>query len=451
MRLKNPDQKFSADAEGASAEILDQILGTTERKRARPASSLDVKVPNGEQLTRPPKQSKQHKLSDKSARARTAAARNKFDFSDLEGMTEDEIMQALYDDPELAAAASAAAEKMHQAKKQKKPPRTKPSSRRNRVLSEHPDHIRAMMDEGVPIKQWIILIVLLLAGLYQLRKALVGSKKTAAAAAKKLEKPVVGRKGTKKAKKGSGGGKATKKSRSVATVREPASSPIERELILEEHVPPVVAAAPKKSAPKKKKPRKQKVPSNKPPEQPAKDTMSHESPDSASTDGSSSTDAGAVEHEDALSADDTEAFGSENIVIDTSTAEPSPDDGWQTVGAPMAETPQLAKSDTSPVAEPVKVADETPVQAKNPVKENKAVKKQNGGSKAKTTTTAKGKPVSKKDAVVEAPTDILDDDEALALKLQLEEDKLAKHEANRASTPDVWEEVSTKKKGKRGS
>jgi hypothetical protein len=444
MRLKNPDQKFSADGEGASAGILDRILGTTERKRARPASSLDVKVPHGEQLTRPPKQSKQEKLSDKSARARSSAARNEFDFSDLDGMTEEQIMQALYDNPELAAAASAAAGKMHEFKKRKKvPPKTKSSSRRSRILSEHPDHIRAMMDEGVPIKQWIILIVLLGAGLYQLRKALIGSKITAAAAAKKLEKPVGGRKGSKKTKKGPGGGKPTKQSRSVATVRESASSPIERELVLEEQVPPAVAAVPKKTAPKKKKARKQKVSINKPPKQPAKDTMSHESPDSASTDGSSSTDAGAAQHDDALSADDIEVIGSEKIVIDTSTAESSPDDGWQTVGAPMAEIPQLAKSDDSPVAESVQFVDETPVQAMIPVQENKTAKKKNGGSKAKKTS-------AKKIAVVETPSEILDDDEALALKLQLEEDKLAMHEASNTSTPDVWEEVSTKKKGKRG-
>jgi len=378
-------------------------------------------------------------------------------------------MQALYDDPELAAAATEASEKMHATKRKKRskvPPKSS-SSRRSRVVSEHPDHIRAMMDEGVPIKQWIILIVLLGAGLYQLRKALVGSS-TKAAAVKKVEKPTSGRKGSKKTKKG--GAKQTKKARSAPFVRKE-DSPIEKELALEEQAPPVAAASPKKTTSKKKKVRKQKSSSKTPPhQQPAKETMSHESPDSVSTDGSSSTD-GAAQHDDTMGADESEGnFGAVNdVVIDTSiAAESSSNDGWQTVGAAAVEE---AAAPEAPAQAVDKVpAKDPPIKEENVVVKNGsavavAEKSKTGAAKAKSSKPAKQQSSSstknaKKQVeestptmsseVTETATEILDD-EALALKLQLEEDSLANHDANKASHQDVWEEVSTKKKGKRES
>ncbi|KAI2511007.1 hypothetical protein MHU86_3319 [Fragilaria crotonensis] len=115
MRLKNaPD--YSMDSGSSTPEVVEQLLGA---KRARPASSLDVKVSNGKNLTRPPKNKKpqanqQQHISKDPIRPRGGSGipRTKFDLSELEGLTEEEILQALQDDPELAAAAAAAAERM---------------------------------------------------------------------------------------------------------------------------------------------------------------------------------------------------------------------------------------------------------------------------------------------------------------------------------------------------
>jgi len=308
MRLKDPGQKLASEG-GASADILDQILGTTERKRARPASSLDVKVASDDGIVRPPviKKKKKKKRQEhhayeqnsvKTTRARGGGGipQTKFDFSDLEGMTEEEIMQALYDDPKLAAAAAAAAEKMKKSESTKtnKPPKQQRSennggnnykrSTTSRTVSSHPEHLRAMMEEGVPIKQWIVLLVLIGVGLYQLKKATFGFAKKNVQKSKKVEKSFVRKGSKKKGKKG----KFANRLRSLTTVLDKSRHDKDMHTtngIATEKVPALkrLKISKKKTCKEKQRPKTVRPSSI--------DTGlkgSHESPDTISTDGSSS-------------------------------------------------------------------------------------------------------------------------------------------------------------------
>ena len=179
MRLRKPSQSFSGTANGSNAEIVDKLLGTAERKRARPTSSLDIKVADGDKLAHSP-----NKVSPKP----------KYQLSDLDGMSEEELLQALYDDPELAATAAAAAEKLKKqkssagnSKKRSKrssssygsrvPPRGSSSSSSGhdsttKKVNDHPAHLQAMMKDGVPVTQWVFVLLLVGVCVYQLRKVL---------------------------------------------------------------------------------------------------------------------------------------------------------------------------------------------------------------------------------------------------------------------------------------
>jgi len=342
MRLKDPSQKLSSEGGGASAEILDQVLGTADRKRTRPASSLDVKVSNNGSVIRPPsskkkKQKQQQQIYDQSS-GKTTRARGgggipntKFDFSDLEGMTEEEIMQVLYDDPKLAAAATAAAEKMQKSDKKTKPSKPKAQSGRNnykrssaRTLSSQPDHLKAMMEEGVPVKQWIVLIVLLSLGLYQLRKAIIGSNK--ATKPKRTD-----RSGSRKSPK-----KGTKKGKAKSRLK-PAPSISDKKMkdepkftaVRESRTEKIPLSTPKKNS-KKRKARKQKVAISQTNNEDKKspEAVTNELPDSISTDGSSSVN----DHE---AQPRSIPVSHENVVVEkiADTENNDGDGEWCTVGA----------------------------------------------------------------------------------------------------------------------
>lgn len=350
-------------------------------------------------------------------------------------------MQALYDDPELAAAAAAAAEKMDEGKSIPK---------RSRTVSEYPDHLRAMMDEGVPIKQWIILLVLLGAGLYQLRKVLVvGSSNNAKN--KKLEKGSKAEKPSRKGGKQKGKRKSSSSSSSFVKARSSAPVVVKSapkvEVSLVEEVPVAAAAAPKKAIKNKKKARNRQK--NKPPaiavetKKEETDALSHESPDSISTDGSSSTTG--VEEQAAISPMSNKV---ESVIVEAIDE----NDGWQTVGAPVVETKAASKA----VAKQVPVAANSPAQVPDVIEEMElAVEPTNGKEVAAPTSgeqaskPGKKKKGKKKAASEETPGDTATDDEALAKQLQLQEEKIAEHEATKAQEDDVWEEVTIKKKKKR--
>lgn len=342
MRLKDPSQKLSSEGGGASAEILDQVLGTADRKRTRPASSLDVKVSNNGSVIRPPsskkkKQKQQQQIYDQSS-GKTTRARGgggipntKFDFSDLEGMTEEEIMQVLYDDPKLAAAATAAAEKMQKSDKKTKPSKPKAQSGRSnykrssaRTLSSQPDHLKAMMEEGVPVKQWVVLIVLLTLGLYQLRKAIIGSNK--------VTKPKrTDRSGSRKSpKKGTKKGKTKSKLKSAPSISDKKMKDESKfTALLESRTEKIPLSTPKKNS-KKRKARKQKVAISQTNNEDKKspEAVTNELPDSISTDGSSSVN----DHE---AQPRSITVSHENVVVEKNadTENNDVDGEWCTVGA----------------------------------------------------------------------------------------------------------------------
>jgi hypothetical protein len=95
------------------------------------------------------------------------------DLNDLEGMNEEELMQALYNDPELAELAAEAGRA-----KKATGGSTSSSSRKAKAKAGitkdgyYPSHIQEKMQEGIPVVQWIIILLLLGAGLYQLKKTL---------------------------------------------------------------------------------------------------------------------------------------------------------------------------------------------------------------------------------------------------------------------------------------
>lgn len=448
MRLKNaPD--YSMDSGGSTPEVVEQLLGA---KRARPASSLDVKVSNGKNLTRPPKSEKpqanqqQHTSKDPiRPRGGSGIPRTKFDLSELEGLTEEEIMQALQDNPELAAAAAAAAERMR--KSARVPP--KEPLKRNSITGEHPPHLKAMMDEGVPIKQWIVLLVLLAAGLYQLRKAIVGSKSTPAVtvSAKKTDKQLARKAGKRKKAMAP----TANKLRSAPVVHDTLTQ-VEEDLLVQEV--PVAAPAKKGSTAQhsKKKSRKPKAKTeqHRATQNPAKETLSHESPDSVSTDGSSSTDAGG---------DDSVEVGGE---VESNAVAKNGDNGWQTVGAVTASETPVSKEENNATPADVdehkngastvyesKTDESTADEAVAVVNNSKKKKKKKGSPAVSEKSATEAVPHSDLPAADQVPAEINTfDDEALALQLQREEEKLVDHEVNQAASQNIWEEVCLKKKKK---
>jgi len=332
MRLRDPTKNFSGDSSGANAEIVDQILGTSERKRARPTSSLDVRVDHGDKLARPPTVKKlQRNAQGSYNRAQGGrVSKQKYQLSDLEGMSEDQLLQALYDDPELASAAAAAAEKIQKTKK----PHTPRSSRtrynrsipdRQRGSTKYPAHLKAMMDDGIPIKQWIILLVLIGAGVYQLRKALVGPT---IPSAKKGRRPPR---------------QLFKKGKKTKSFKPQAADPIEDipDITEEDVVKP--KAARKVNNKKKKLRTKQASKAKKTTNEPKpREVNSHDSPDSISTDGSSSTD-GARETDRLDLAPVTTSFEVDEPMPNEPSAPLSStaNDGWKTVGSKQPPAPEV--------------------------------------------------------------------------------------------------------------
>ena len=197
---------------GPNLETVDQILegavpAASKRSRSNAVSSLEDYQGRAsiDQLTNTIKPGKrkpqqQQEQSDQKQQYRTLSIDTrahgsrglpprKFDLSNLEGMDEDELLQALHEDPELA---DTAAKMAAQAKEQKGSIRraastTHPKDQYRRTANGsvkdvgqgYPERLREMIDGGVPVTQWIVLLVLLCAGLYQLRKAVLGPAATA--------------------------------------------------------------------------------------------------------------------------------------------------------------------------------------------------------------------------------------------------------------------------------
>lgn len=346
----SPKKSTTEDPEQApNAETMeDSSLHTSEKKR--PTSSLDLKVEGGSTMTTPPlksgkkrqarpkeqqqQQQQQQPRKNFITRARRGRLPSHTKYEDDEG-----LLQALYEDPEAMAAAS------QKSKNGDNKSSSRQYSKKSKSLSEYPDHLQSMMDEGIPVTQWIIVLVLLGAGFYQLRKSLATGSATAKAGSRKVtEKGVGGRKngkqkGKKDAVKQKGKAKDNR-SRSFAEDKPVvASSPIEDELVSEKKVEKK-ATIKSKSASKKKSKRqragkKAAAASN----TIDNEAGSNESPDSVSTDGSSSTEIVPQSEEDREIMEkltEETQLTEEEMRVDSDgwqTMRVSDEEGWQTVGS----------------------------------------------------------------------------------------------------------------------
>lgn len=186
MKLSDPSSS-TKNSKGVNAGVVNQILEVGSiGKRSRPSStsSLDYKpkrLPQEKLTTTKPTKSKmqqqqqppsnqqqqflQPRRSPTRAQGGSGPPPRIYDFSGLE-------------DPDLAARAS-------EGRGTTSPPviSREGNNRRSidgstKYINEYPEHLRELMDGGVPVTQWIILLVLLGSGFYQLRTILVGSDKT---------------------------------------------------------------------------------------------------------------------------------------------------------------------------------------------------------------------------------------------------------------------------------
>ena len=244
MRLHNqhnPSPPSYGNGDVSTPHIVEKMTPTIATRHSRPSStsSLDYRSPTGQNskvaTTKPMKKKKpQHQINltpeeqqqqlqqqilargnPQQRRAQgSAGPPRKWDLTDLGSMTEQEMIRALYEDPDLANQAVKAAEleKSRTGAGSTGPPTGAKKSRGRyyrssdgsaKDVSEYPDHIRELMDGGVPVMQWIILLVLLGAGLYQLRKSLAVPDK----------KKAIGGSSAKKGAEKSGKGKQKKTSK----------------------------------------------------------------------------------------------------------------------------------------------------------------------------------------------------------------------------------------------
>ena len=533
---------------GPNADILDHILeqsapsSVAAAKRSRPSSisSLDYKVrntskrdkltttkpvkrkappqqqppPDQQQKQQQQQQQQQHQYLNRrsiSTRARGSSGPppRKYDLSDLEGMNEEQILQALYEDPELAAAAAKAAEKA----RKDRGPSSKPSTGGERyyrasdgtvkAVGEYPEYLREMMDGGIPVKQWIILLVLLGAGLYQLRKAIVGPAKHTSPSPPKGKSSEKGKSKGKNHKKVATRGSTSDVDKvakeiegnvdaTLVTPRSMPAIPIKKVSPSKGTTPKAASASPspppepvtsKKETGQKKKKKSKVVASGSKKEE----TQNATSPTLFDEPSITRNEEGDR---------DTVATNATTAPIHEETATEDNNNGWQTVSKPRST--HVPEPETSPP--PERVAEERPKKVKAmadsdqpkkstesemttpELKEEKAAGEQvpneepiNGSSakheveswdqqEAQTKSNKKNKKKKSKSEPVEnkrvangsngAVTNSepepepasTEDDAKLALMLQKQEENFAKAEVAAAEQEEIWEEVATKKK-----
>jgi len=388
------------------------------QKRARPpSSSLDIRTEGGDKKTTPPK------LVQSS--------------NDGSALDQEAVMKALYENPELVGMAHAAKAKG-----------AEPKIPAKAEQKAYPQHLKAMMEEGVPVKQWIILLVLLGAGVYQLRKALVGPALSAAAAPTKGGK--VSTKGKAKGKKAGKGS-----TRSVRNVVDKEKAPtidgIEWNNIVVVKNEQVVKKKATSNARVKKASKKVASP-------PIKEAP--DSPDSISTDGSSSTDGGVSPGKNGVAPLNEFPVVESSLDVDVNVSSPT-EEGWLPVSKDklaahaLPEKLEVVKISTQPEApyvdaepvlselqvtplvvhemvEPPVVPDELPPALKSRKTKAKKVTKQVVKEKA-----AEGFETKKINAI---------SDEDLALMLHEEEERIALFEKEKARKQDIWEDVVVPKR-----
>lgn len=437
-----------------------------------------------------------------------------YDLSQIEHMSELELLQLMQHDPEFAAVAHSYREEAaaRKTKEKQKSPTAKPSSAKEssrdryyraadgtaQDVSQYPNHVRELMDSGVPVTQWVVLLLLLGASIYQLRKTLIGPEKKKTGSSSNRNKARGsdngGRGKNKKQQKNQNRGDSSKNAKvrkvSVAKPKAPAKEPAKKPTQSIEISEPTKKEAPiKKEAPvpstNPEKPKKKKKAKNG-----ASKKEEKQQPDLISTDGSAQHEEGENDNKHmspvasppihTVPEDDGGVWEtvsksrkeSENVppAVDPPIVSTEKDDdggGWETVTksrkasstpaapAPQPKAPEEAAPPSSSAPMP-EVAEEQTTKGDNPASEEENVETDAGF-----TSVSKKKKKNKKNKAKqqEAPTESpapkngvsssTDDDAALALMLQQEEETLAK--AGEAEPEEVWEEVTTKKrKGQKG-
>lgn len=479
MRLQNPASKQKG-LTGPNADIVDQLL-TTKKKRSRPiSSSLEFQASDRNLITTAKSTSAKNKPRAKNhqqpppqitatrARGSGGIPKMKLQLQDLEGMAEDEILQALYEDPELAAAAAAAAADTNRSQQSKDPPPK--TTRRQQKLSKYSTHIKDMTDQGIPYKQWIILLLLLGVAAYQIYKALKPpqtSKKRGGSKGVTIPKKTksVGDKGKRKKAE-------TKKSVAVkAEIQNPADTKAKPAIPSVDNTAESPDTKPRDkttaTSAKKKKAKDPATETAKSPGIAEKKVQHPESPDSVSTDGSSSSNDGAV-HVPSKEVKEKKSAKEKKASIKSGGSKKNEEsvEGWQMIGekpsppdtssAPKnvvssngdlpakSQTGKPGKSLTASLEE-AKVANDENAGMKAETLSNAPVKGDNANEKAKRNRKKKTKTENVvASSVISAPA--TDDDAVIALKLQKEEEKLAEATDRAESEPEVWKEVATKKR-----
>jgi hypothetical protein len=504
MKLKNPTDVYKGDTAGPNAEIVDQLLhaSPTASKRTRTArsklSSLDYKVvkdqSKGEEApttTKPiirkdaqqqqaeQQQQQQQQQQQYYRRGLTTRARGssgppprRYDLSDLEGMTEEQLLQALYEDPELATAATKAAEESQQKPKREKrssvptsaPTGAKKSREGSRFYrgadgiaadsAEYPDHLKEMMDQGVPVVQWVVLLLIVVVGLWSLRKTLVGPDKTSPATSAERGK-VKG----KKAKKG----KPRKAEIPETLVKSLLDDKPDAKPASTRSVPSKKASnALKKQAPKKKKKQangvaKKEVKPNSEGEPDKATTRAtnnipiHREPeeDGAWLPVTKSQKATAPEPPKQSKPKEPEPVRS----FTGSAGKPNNDAKKEAVPAANDSAEDPTESSMPELTEEVPIPVETKEVAEAPAAAKEVAPTSNGGEKnpapanSAKSSKKKKKAAGQAEPVAPAAAPSTDADAELARKLHKEEETLAKKSSAKKSTAeDAWEEVTIKKK-----
>lgn len=495
MRFPTEEGAAGGDSDAARSHYVRKFIdrwehGYNSKKKRSPRpnthSSLDVEVEEGDKLTRPPLRAdvKRQQYGELPQQQQQRDPRNvgpgwpnwrtrtrryqlpKYDFSkniqDLErlGLSQEEIQKALHADPDVQAITGG--DKDWAKKMKSKYYRDKNGD----VFSynDHPKHLKAMMAEGIPVKQWLIVLVLLGASWYYLGKVLSPEKAEKSNPKQKVVSPK-----KKSAKVGKPKGKKQSFTPSEKSSGIPQSVPappiVEETSVMEpdngkKNISSSDEKNPKASKKKRKAPKQKAVQS----ETTAKEMENTASQSLAvpSTDTDGSLMAQKVEEAGCSAAQSTL-----NGVVGEA-ADLVNNDEWKTVGGSNATEKSQRKNGSTAQEGLEKLAKKEPANevattavvestaaAEKKASEPKASKATNGSDskglqprqqvdKAKPVANVEvSKPVATpaKPPRLEATTQ---DDEALALKLQQEEEKLAAAYAE-ATSEDTWAEVAPKK------
>lgn len=452
MRLNEPSAR-------AKTNIVNTLLSDETRHHSA-ASSLHYKTKSNEKLTTPKpgkrknqqqteqqEQQQQHRRSAYPTRAResTGVPPKRYDIANIHDMDEYELMTALREDPEFAAAMQQYSEQAAQKestkemptpspKKPKSPPtgsrrkaKTKPRERYYRAadgnvqdLAEYPHHVRELMDSGVPVTQWVILLLLLCAGFYQMGRVLVGPQKKSTFGYSRNKPRGIDTSGNSKQKK-----KQKKKPESQRKLE----TTIEKRVVEKKStisMPKLRSEQPMKVTPAKKKKKKRT--------------------DGAKNEGISHPDV-FPSHESTHSEEGTteKIFGAAIASLQNPPSNHTDLEdnggGWETVTksrkasieSDASEKPLESKPDPVPTLDTQGEKENVAVDDTQPTK---AAKKRN-----KKKTKQQPDPTT---APVLGDASSTDEDAALALQLQKEEESLIKADID--SAEEVWEEVTTKKR-----